>query len=151
MATTITFTDAIGAATLKNAKPVPGDRFANWVTMSKPIGDSANRQSDLALSMFRLTDSYGATFELTQIPVAAASGVRLVDVADRLIYWLLSGGSCAVNTGDVDGNAYASCGLMPGTTPALTMSDKRNLEYTLSLALVNLAGSPVRMVCHYAT
>jgi hypothetical protein len=151
MATTLVFTDGIGAATLKNSKVVPGDRFSSWVTVSKPIGESANRQSDLALSMFKLADSYGATFDLTQIPVAAQSGVRLVDVAARLVYWLLSGGVVAVNTGDVDSNAYASCGLMPGTTPTLTLSDRKNLEYTLSLALVNLAGSPVPMVCHYAT
>lgn len=150
MATTITFTDGIGAATLSNAKPVPGDRLTGWVTHTKPVGDSTNRQSDGALTMFVYRTAFGCSFSLTQIPVATASGVRLADVADRLIAWLLQGGTCTVNTGDVEGNSYATCGLMPNTTPTLTLSDTKNLEYTLSLSLINLAGSPVRMVCHYA-
>lgn len=151
MATTITFTDSIGAATLSNGKPTPGDRFGNWVPQSKPIGDSVNRMSDLALMMFKTADSYGATFELSQIPVATSGGNRLVDIAARLVYHLQNGGTCAVNTGDVEANSYATCGLMPGTTPSLTLSDRQSLEYTLSLALINLAGSPVAMVCHYAS
>jgi hypothetical protein len=146
---TIVFTDSVGTATLRNAKPAPGWRFANWVPIGRPIGESANRQSDLALSMFKLVDSFGASFELRGIPVKAATGVRLVDVADRLIYHLLNGGTCAVTTGDVDSSTYATCGLMPGTSPSLTMTDSRLLEYTLALALINLAGSPARMVCHY--
>jgi hypothetical protein len=148
MATSITFNDG-AAATLTNGKAVPGDRFSNWVTVTKPVGDSANRQSDGALSMFVFRTDYGATFELTQIPVAVVGGVRSVDVAARLIAWLMRGGTCTVATGDVETNSYATCGLMPGTTPTLTLSDKRSLEYTLSLALINLAGSPVALVCHY--
>lgn len=151
MATSITFTDAVGAATLTNGKPTPGDRFSNWLPMPKPIGDSVNRMSDLALMMFKTADAFGASFALTQIPVATSGGVRLVDVAARFMYHLENGGTCAVNTGDVDGNAYATCGLMPGTTPTLTLSDRQNLEYTLSVSLINLAGSPVRMVCHYVS
>lgn len=149
MATTITFNDG-AAATLTNGKPTPGDRFSNWVVQTKPVGDTANRQSDGALMMFAFRTDYGASFELSQIPIATAAGVRMADVAARLLAWLLQGGTCAVNTGDVETNSYATCGLMPGTTPSLTLSDKKNLEYTLSLSLINLAGSPVAMVCHYA-
>lgn len=149
MATSITFTDGIGAATLTNGKPSPGDRFSNWIQSTKPIGDSAPRQSDGRLSMFVFRTDYGASFELTQIPVATTGGVRLVDIAARLVAWLLSGGTCAVNTGDVASAAYATCGLAPGTTPSLTLSDKRNLEYSLSLSLINVAGSPVAMSCNY--
>jgi hypothetical protein len=150
VSTTITFTDGVGAATLTNGKPTPGDRFTGWVTNSRPIGDSAHRQSDGALSMFRFRTDYGASFTLTQIPVATNGGVRLVDIAARLVFHLQNGGSCSVNTGDPEVNAYATCGLAPGSTPTLTLSDRVNLEYTLSLSLINLAGSPVAMVCHYA-
>lgn len=149
MSTSITFTDGIGAATLTNGKPTPGDRFGNWVPSTMPIGESAVRQSDGATTMFVFRTDYGASFELSQIPVATTGGVRLVDIADRLIAWLLSGGTCAVNTGDVGSSAYATCGLKPGTTPTLTFSDRKNLEYTLTLSLINLAGSPVAMLCHY--
>ena len=150
MSTSIMFTDGIGAATLTNGKPTPADRFTGWVTKSLPVGDSANRQSDGALTRLRYRTDYGASFSLTMIPVATTGGQRLVDIADRLIFWLLNGGTCTVNTGDAESNSYATCGLMPGTTPTLALSDKRNLEYTLTLDLINLAGSPVRMVCHYA-
>lgn len=149
MATSLIFTDGIGAATLTNGKTSPGDRFSNWVPTTKPIGDGATRQSDGRLSVFVFRTDYGASFELTQIPIATTSGVRLVDIAARLIAWLLSGGTCAVNTGDVASAAYATCGLAPGTVPTLTLSDKRNLEYALSLALINVAGSPVAMTCNY--
>jgi hypothetical protein len=75
---------------------------------------------------------------------------RMVDVADRLAYHLENGGQCQLDTGDYDGNSYATCGVLPGAKiQAPTLSDKRLLEYTLSLALVNLAGSPARMRCHY--
>lgn len=146
----ITFTDGIGSATLTNGKPAPGDRFANWVEKPVPFGDSARRQSDGLLTKLRLRDDFGCSFDLTQIPVATTGGQRLVDIAARLVYWLQNGGTCAVNTADNESNSYATCALMDGTTPSLVLSDKRNLEYTLTLSLVNVAGSPARMVCHYA-
>ena len=306
----IIFTDGIGQAVLHNAKPAPANRFSNWTPRPLPFGDKANRQSDGALTMIRLRDDFGATFDLTGIPVAAqktnlievngditgtvgalptgmlvvapstavvtlvgasvgsvgynnliakhtygspgtaigyfnfaatnahhltgscwvyipsaasltaltlgwepggtgtvgsvvtatadltkrdqwqqiistgtvtgtgdlnivlritsaASPVlysdlwsitdaddglttRMVDVADRLAYHLENGGTCEVDTGDYDGNIYATCGLAPGATASPpVLSDKKNLEYTLSLSLVNLAGSPARMRCHY--
>lgn len=150
MSTSIVFTDAIGAATLTNGKPSPGDRLSNFVPDPQPIGDSVNRASDLALMMFKTADQYGCSFDLTQIPVATTGGLRLVEIAARLVYHLLNGGTCAVNTGDVSSSSYATCGLMPGTKPTLRLSDKTNLEYTLSLSLINLAASPVMMVCRYA-
>lgn len=302
----IIFTDAIGTAVLHNGKPAPANRFSNWKPNPMPIGEKANRQSDGALTMFRYRDDFGATFDLTGIPVAASpqnllepngditgtvgatptgmgtstmaptvalarssgapgdygyngliakhvlgavsgtfndmaivginthvyqfivavyipsgstatdvftdientvagsttahadltktsqwqlltvtatatgtdihptlrmsgpSGavcysdlwqlndltagtvVRPVDIADRLVYWLENGGTCEVDTGDYDGNIYATCGLYPGSsTQPPALSDRKNLEYTLHLDLVNLAGSPVRMRCHY--
>lgn len=149
MATTITFVDSIGAATLKNGKTSPADRFANWTPITTPIGDTAFRLSDQALTRFRTSTSYSASFELRYIPIAAVAGVRLVEVADRLRAHLLNGGTCAVNTGDAESSSYATCGLMPGSAPMLAQASAGPLEYTLSLALINLAASPVQMVCRY--
>lgn len=149
MSTTITFTDTVGAATLRNGKTSPADRFAGWTEMGSPVGDSAHRLSDAVLTMFRERDDFGASFELRMIPVAAVSGVRLVEVAARLKYHLLNGGSCTVNTGDTASSSY-TCGLYPGSSPSLTQSNPALLEYTLSLQVVNIAGSPVRMICRYA-
>jgi hypothetical protein len=151
MATTITFTDSVGAATLKNGKTSPADRFANWTPMSRPVGDVGYSLATGAMTRVRVRTDYGASFELRNIPVATVSTVRLVEVADRLIAHLLNGGTCAVNTGDASSSAYATCGLMPGTSPSLQQSNSSLLEYDLSLSLINLAGSPVQMVCRYGS
>src|SRR5438105_2129775 len=111
MSTNLSFNDG-AAATLKNGAPVPGDRFSNWVPISRPIGDAATVQATGAIAMFVLRTDYGATFELTQIPVVTTGGVRLVDIAARLILHLMKGGTCSVITGDADTNVYATCGLM---------------------------------------
>jgi hypothetical protein len=99
--------------------------------------------------MFRTSTNYGASFELRMIPEAAVAGVRMVEVADRLIAHLMGGGQCAVNTGDAASTSYATCGIYPGTAPSLVLSDASKLEYTLSLALINLAGSPSQMYVRY--
>lgn len=99
--------------------------------------------------MFRLRTDYGASFELRHIPIASVGGVRNVEVADRLIAHLLGGGTCTVNTGDSGSASYTTCGLMPGTQPTLTQMNVATLEYSLSLSLINLAGSPAAMFCRY--
>lgn len=149
MASTISFTDTVGAATLSNGKPGNGQRFANWVPVPTPIGPMGMRASDGAITRILLRAQYGCSFELRHIPIKAVSGVRLVEVAARLRYHLMNGGTCAVATGDASSSTYATCGLMPGTEPTLVQANPRTLEYTLSLSLVNLAGSPVAMICRY--
>lgn len=149
MTASIAFTDGIGAATLTNVLPSGAARFSNWVPTTKPVGATAVRQSDGATTMFVFRTDYGATFDFEHLPVKTIGGVRAVDIAARLVAWLMQGGTCAVNTGDVEANSYATCGVMPGSTPTLRLADRKTLEYTLSLSLINLAGSPVPMLCHY--
>ena len=148
----ITFTDAVGAATLQNNfYGTAAARFANWTPMSRPFGDSVSRQSDGAISFFKYRTDYMASFELTHVPIKSQTGaVNYVAIADRLIAWLLQGGQCAVFTEDTLSSAYATCGLAPGTTPSLKLVDRANLEYSLSLQLLNLAVSPVQMIAQYA-
>lgn len=145
----ITFTDTIGAATLNNGKPGPAARFSNWVPTSNPVGDSVEIDATGQRVMFQIRDDFGATFELRHIPSETASGVSMADVADRLRRHLLMGGTCAIYTEDAASSTYATCGLAPGSTPQLTMTDARTIEYTLALAVINLAVSPVQMICHY--
>lgn len=147
MTASISFTDAIGAAVLTNGKPMPGGRFSAWTPNTVAVGDAAELQSTGARVMFKIRDDYTASFELRGIPCDSTSG--LLDIADRLTNWLESGGTCAVATGDAVGSTYATCGIAKGAKPTLKMSDPKNIEYTLTLALVNLAGTPVRMVCRY--
>lgn len=145
MATTITFDDG-SAATLDNGKPAPGDRFANWTPFPEPIGDSSARQSDAAITMFVFRTDYCVRFDLPHIPSTGASSK--LSIAHRLIAHLIKGGTCAVNTGDVASNSYATCALRPGSKPQLALTNKRTLEYTLSLELINRGGA--MMACRYA-
>lgn len=144
--TSITFTDSIGAATLKNGKPFPANRFSNWNPMTRPYGDTKHRQSDMVPTHFNLGTMYGASFELRMIPERTTDTVRYVDIADRLIVHLLKGGSCTVNTGDDDTSSYSTCYLMPGSEPSLALADSNQLEHTLTLAVFNTSS---RMVCNY--
>lgn len=147
----ISFTDSVGAATLTNDYPAPADRFGNWTPMTRPVGDSVTTLASGALVMVRHRTDYGAAFELAGIPVKASSGgANLVAIADRLVAHLLSGGTCSVATGDAGSHTYATCGLWPGSTPSLTLSDRTNLLWTFSVQVLNLAGSPVQMVAVYA-
>ena len=147
----ILFTDAVGAATLQNNfYGTAAGRFANWTPMKRPVGDSVPRQSDGAISFFKFRTDYGASFEFTHIPIKSQTGaVNYVTIADRLISWLMEGGQCAVYTEDTLASTYLTCGLAPGTTPSLKLVDRANLEYSLSLQLLNLAVSPVQMIAQY--
>ena len=151
MSTTLTFTDATGAATLTNDWPVPADRFSGWTPTPNPVGDGVNTLATGALIFFEQRTDYGASFDLENIPVKGrTAGTNYVAIAARLIAHLKRGGTCTVNTGDASSRSYATCGLWPGASPSLTMTDRKNLLYKLSLQVLNLAASPVAMDCVYA-
>lgn len=146
----ITFTDGVGAATLQSDYPIPACRFQGWTPKSNPQGQATTAQEDSARAMNRTSWRYGVTFSVHGLGMGAAAGSAL-DIADRLVGHLLAGGTCAVYTEDVLGTSYATCGLMPGTTPDITQSDDRHLDYSLSLSLINLATSPVPMLAYYGS
>jgi hypothetical protein len=139
----ISFTDEVGAAALTNGVPAPGDRFTGWTPMTRPVGPRETSRGTGRLFRFVFRRDYGARLTLGEIPQAS------LDVADRLVAFLLAGGVVSVDTGDSDGNVYATCVLAPETEPELAMEDRHDLTYSLSLALVNVAAAPVRMLCNY--
>lgn len=145
----ITFTDGTGAAIVRSTRLSPGDRFGNWIPMNyRPQFNAAPATvASEARIIFATRTNYGASFEVRGIAMGPAANGPM-DVAERLVAWLVNGGTCAVYPEDTPAASYTNCGLWPGTTPTLTQSDKRFLEYTLSLQLLNLAGSA--MTCHYA-
>lgn len=153
MATTITFTDADGAVSLSNGKPVPGDRLAAWTPLVKTIGPEGGNPVALGSGItygWEHRIDYGVRFQLQYIPMAS-----LRDVV-RLMRWLLRGddlptagdGVVILNTGDQYGNSY-SCRIWPGSEPELEQSDRNQIEYTLTLELLNMGGDI--MVCSYDT
>jgi hypothetical protein len=143
MSTSISWTDGIGATSLTNSKPTPGDRFQNWNPASPAVCDAEEALGTGQLYTFKFRDDYLVTFDLTQIP-QSAMGTML-----RLQRWLTSGGNVSVNTGDASSHVYATCCLQKGADPKPRLTDPKNLEYSISFALRNVAGSPVDMICAY--
>jgi hypothetical protein len=143
VASFISFTDAEGALDAKNGRPVPLDRFANWVPTSRPIGPAEHALGTGERFVFPFRTDHLATFEIRYIPAS-----RLADFL-RLQNHLLRGGVVAVTTGDSLGSTYATCVLAPETTPSIMQMDAQELEYTFGVTLLNVAGSPVRMICRY--
>lgn len=145
MSTSIAFNDG-AAATLVNGQNTPGDRFANWTPKPMVVGNSANPQASPVRSMFRFRTDYAVSFQLPKITSSGATSNLMT--AQRLKVHLENGGTCTVNTGDAAGSSYTMC-LAPGTTPSIELTDRTNMEYTMSFELVNTGGAAP--VCRYNT
>jgi hypothetical protein len=147
-AASIAFTDGIGAAVLNNGMGAVagglGSQFHDWTSEQHPIGVAKTALGTGARYMFKFRDDYLATFTLMEIPNAN------VVILDRLIAWLLLGGTCSVTTGDTLASVYATCGLAEGVTPQKKMSNKNDISWDLTLTLVNL-GAAAPMTCVYAS
>lgn len=143
MASTVGFTDGVGAATLSNQKPVPGDRFARWEASSPTICDQEEALGTGQLFAFTFRSDHLVTFQVTQIPVSQLS------IMLRLQRHLTSGGTVSVNTGDASSRVYATCCLQKGADPSPKLTDPKEREYTVTLALRDVSGSPVDMLCAY--
>lgn len=145
----IIFTDSVGGpVTLQSDYPEPACRFAGWTPIEAPQGEAGHAQDTGARTMSRTSWRYGANFALPGLGMGVAVGSPL-DLADRLIGHLLKGGRCQVIPEDAEGSDYATCGIMPDSTPALVLTDPTNLQYTLSLSVINVATSPVPMNAYY--
>lgn len=156
----ITFTNLEGVArTLQSDYPDGvGCRLKSFHRDGgKPIGDMAHALADEALYRFRTSRRYSASFEMPGLRMggfnASSFAASPHDIACELIAALLNGNgfTCALYTEDAYANSYPTLGLMPGTEPELALTDRRTMEYTLSLSLINLAASPVPIECHYLT
>jgi hypothetical protein len=145
----LTWTDAVGTATLRSRFPAPADRFASWTPLTRPVGDARVAPATGALHRFTFRTDYAATFELRGISAHKTGGVFPLELANRLRAHLLGGGTVSVATEDNATSTYPTCGLLDGAEPQLALADPGALDYTLSVALVNLAGVPVAMVCRY--
>jgi hypothetical protein len=143
MATSISWVDDDGAATLTNSKPTPGDRFANWNPRSVPFGDSEWDLGTADLDVFEYREDHSASFDLVGIPYNS------LDLLLRLQNHLESGGTVSVTSGDTLGSTYPTCGLAPETEVTFELSDKTTLEYTLSVSLLNVATPRIAMVAVY--
>lgn len=143
MASKIDWTDSVGAASLSNGKAVPMDRLSAWTPTSKPIGPGETAVGTGQRYVFPFRFDHTASFEIRDIPNTSMALML------RLEEWLLRGGQVSVTTGDSLSSVYATCSLCPDTVPQITQSDSRELLYTFAVTLLNVAGTPVHMICQY--
>lgn len=141
----ITFTDGTGTATLDNGLTATaagvGSRFANWTPFTRRVGERAVSLGTGASYAFTFRIDYGATFEIRDIPNTNQT------VALRLMRHLQGGGTCTVTTGDSASRTYSQSSLDPEGDVTLTFQDAQFLTYSMSFALINLAGAD--MLCTY--
>lgn len=128
---------------LFNARQSPMDRFSNWVPLSRPIGPQETALGTGQRFVFPFRTDHTATFEIRGIPNT------LLDVMLQLVDRLERGSTVAVYTGDSLASIYPTCCLAPDSHPSIQLSDARNLEYTFSVTLLNVAAVPVRMIAVY--
>lgn len=152
----ITFTSLDGySRTLQSDFPDPACRLRNFHPDPEPVGDAVHVLANEQLYRFRTSTRFACQFELPGLRMGGfAAGSEFatpLSIANELKLALLNGSTCSLFTEDAEGNSYATCGLMPGTRPEITLVDRRTMEYVLRIALINLAASPVPMVCHYFT
>lgn len=122
----IVWTDEIGAAALVCA----GLTFNNWTPDVTDVGESVVPVGNSRTFFFAYRQDYIAAFDIANI---ANSELGL---AMRLKSWLVRGGVVTINTQDSASRVYTSY-VAPGTVPKLAFSDSTELEYTLSLVVVN--------------
>lgn len=127
MTPSIVWTDDIGTATLVCL----GLTFNNWTPDANFVGESVVPIGDNTTYAFAYRDDdMIAAFDIANI---ANTELKL---AMRLKSWLVRGGTITINTEDSEGRVYTSK-VAPGTVPSLKMTDIVELEYTLSVVVVN--------------
>ncbi len=142
----ITFNDGT-SATLDNGMTAsaiaPASRFADWTPFQRPVGAAAVALGTGARSMFTFRTDYGASFAMNDIPNTSMS------VMLRCQAHLLGGGTVTVTTSDNASRIYNTCCLAPDGDVSITLQDKTALLYSMSFTLINIAATPVAMICEY--
>lgn len=139
----IQWTDTIGAATLTNSKPSPGNRFRGWTPFGGIKGAEEEALGTGQLFTFSFRDEYLVAFAIEAIPRSAMALML------RLQRHLAKGGTVSVQTEDSSSRTYATCCSVKGQPAQIQLSDQQSLEYTMTFTLRNVAESPTDFICTY--
>lgn len=138
MACAITFTDTTGAVTIS---PL-GGRLNNWTPESMPVGDFTHRLGSGQRDGYVFRASSRVTFSFL---LANSDMAKL----ERLRYWLLSGGTISVDTGD-GSHSFTDLGLQESAEPRIVRLERETLDYETTLPLEYVgASTPPAMLCVY--
>jgi hypothetical protein len=140
MATSIAWTDSIGAATLTNGRPVPADRFSGWTPDWVPIRAAATLLGPQEEESFEFADIHIARFELQNIPDTEH------DLCLRLKRHLMRNGSVTINTGDDAARTYTAK-RRPGSDVTLRPFNIQRRLFAMGFEMKNTAAAD--MICEY--
>lgn len=140
----IDFTDGTGAASITMSDDGKTTaRFNRWRPLSNTIGERANALGDGRLYQFVHRVDYRVSFEMPRIPYTQQG------ILHRFMLHAYSGGIFEVHTDDLNNRSYAECQLAPEASVEVSDPDPENLEYTLQLDVINVAGTPSAFICEY--
>jgi hypothetical protein len=137
--TDITFNDG-AAAVLSNTRPVPFDRFSEWVPDTVDIGPLGVPVGTGVTNVFILRTDYVARTELRNIPDT------VLPIAVRLKRHLERGGTVTLNTGDAGHPTYTAR-IRPGTQVSIEPNDAQRRLFTVKIEFKNTAAAD--LLCEY--
>jgi hypothetical protein len=138
----ITFTDALGTATLHNGKDAPGDRFGAWTPDTMPYADISPNLATGLREVFAYRTDATVTFDIRDIPADRMPTML------RLQNWLRSGGLVTVLTEDQLSSTY-TCGLASDGDVTIELTNVEGvIEYTLHCTKL-LSTTGTDLVCIY--
>lgn len=129
VASAISWTDAVGFATLSNLRSYPGDRFFNWKPDAMPVGPSVVGLGTGYIYVFEFRADTLVSFEIQGIPNTELEKML------RLEEHLLRGDPVTVTADHDMAATFATCELAPDATPEITFSDSAYEEYTFRVTL----------------
>lgn len=141
----INWTDTTGAASLVSSYPAPANRFNSWTPHAIKIGEGATGLGDGVYYKFAFRTDYLVSFTFSGL----AESDAVLTLLARLEAHLTGGGTCELETEDLNSRTYSECCLVADDDFTLEMTDKQLKEYTLSLRVRNIAGSPSAFIIEY--
>ncbi len=134
MSATLTWTDAVGSASLSNIAQIPVSRFDGWTPDVKSIGETAFSLDTGKLYQFEFRVDDLVSFRIDNLKGSQLALMR------RLKLHLLRGGEVAVSASNELGENFSVCTLAPDTQPQIS-EPNREREYTFSVTLKAGEGS----------
>lgn len=131
------FNDGTGYVVLRNVMPAPADRFANFVTERRPVGDMAMPLTTGRRVMWTFREEIRCSFSLPYLSPRSLGGDEpTLSRALRFQLHARKGGAFDVAVEDESGQAVQSGYLADGADVTIELADPADRFYTLTLTVV---------------
>jgi hypothetical protein len=140
----IDFTDSAGNAQVTNGLTLEGRRFSNWVPDVIRVGDRRTVLGTGRMYEYLYRQDYVASFQIEHLPASAMATVM------RWKAYAMKGCEFVVATEDAGSRLY-TCWLRPDTEPTIELTDRVNIEYTLTVQVMSADTPAVPLECLYST